>query len=103
MGFSQGKVWKDNRKMFMGTLTAMGMGNKNKMEPIIQEEVLEFCTLLKDKMQGSSEVTVVCIYFFYKEYLVQSHVNIIPDKPIIWSNGVCCSMETDIWYSHETK
>ena len=51
--------------MFMGTLTAMGMGNKNKMEPIIQEEVLEFCTLLKDKMQGPSEVTVVCIYFLF--------------------------------------
>ena len=66
--------------MFMGTLTAMGMGNKNKMEPIIQEEVLEFCTLLKDKMQGSSEVTVVCtsiFCLFHQEFLVQSRVNII--------------------------
>ena len=49
--FSNGHVWKENRKMFLSTLNRMGMGDKNKMDMIIEEEVADFCAILKAKLR----------------------------------------------------
>ena len=37
----------------ISSLTAMGMGDANKMELLIEEEVFAFCDLLKQKLRKS--------------------------------------------------
>ena len=53
VSFSQGKVWKSTRKLFLSTLSNMGMGNKFVMDGIIQEEAADFCSALRDKIKAS--------------------------------------------------
>ena len=59
ISFSQGKIWKENRKFFIVTLTNMGMGNKFKMDGIIQEECADFCSALREKIRTSQSREIV--------------------------------------------
>ena len=58
IAFSQGQLWKDNRRLFVSTLASMGMGNKNVMETIIEEEVADFCAILKTRVVTSKSKNV---------------------------------------------
>ena len=65
--FSNGHVWKENRKMFLSTLNRMGMGDKNKMDMIIEEEVADFCDILGEKVGGTEGKRVKVRECYYQQ------------------------------------
>ncbi len=46
-GFSDGKLWNDQRKFLMKTLSNLGMGKKDTMQDIVEQEADEFAGTLK--------------------------------------------------------
>ena len=61
-GMSSGQPWKENRRLFMSSLKDLGMGNKSKMEVIIQER---FCQIAEEKVAASKDRTIREASLFY--------------------------------------
>ena len=64
-GMSSGQPWKENRRLFMSSLKDLGMGNKSKMEVIIQEEAERFCQIAEEKVAASKDRTIREASLFY--------------------------------------
>ncbi len=46
---SEGQIWMDHRKYMLKTLSNLGMGNRDVLEEIIEEEAAQFASLIKKK------------------------------------------------------
>ena len=104
VAFSNGTVWKENRKMFLSTLNRMGMGDKNKMDLIIEEEVADFCTILKAKLHDVKTELQVSGYQIDKPFDKYLYLLFeFSDLSTIWASCILCPLETDIWYCDEAN
>ena len=55
IGLGSGQKWRDNRRLMMSELKTMGVGDKNKMEMIIEEEAEQFCDILEERVSGTKD------------------------------------------------
>ena len=89
--------------MFLSTLNRMGMGDKNKLELIIEEEVADFCCILKEKLGNGSKELQVRLKGTPVSFRFLFFTLYFSDLPTIWSSGILCLMEVGIWNRHEPE
>ena len=60
MAIGDGKVWRDQRKWMMGTLSQMGMATKkgNLMEGIIVKEAETLCEIIGEKAKNDGQIQI---------------------------------------------
>ena len=107
VAFTNGQLWKDNRKLFITTLNAMGVGDKNKLETIISEETADFCANLKEKLKNdpNTEFKARNITECVKMtggYSISHALYIFPDFSNVWAPRLRYSLAAGFWTQAQT-
>ena len=55
---SEGKIWQEQRKFLHATLNDLGMGSKDKMEAIIEQETLVLQERIREITKGNKPLKV---------------------------------------------
>ena len=61
---SSGRVWQEQRKFMHATLNNLGLGSKDKMEAVIEQEAVALCDRIRDATKGGKPLKMSGLFLY---------------------------------------